>query len=410
MKIFGLIFFALFVNSCSHQKRAVQSYISVDEDVREARNLSAFNLTSEDGGLKFIVSAKNVPVIIPPVNKTDHYLVSIDIGAISPVECLFYPTDIPPASALYMITQEILTSKQVGKVIERKTSLISVGEIEGQPFMMLQTSFITQEHDKFLSGNLKTVVGTKEIGNVVCVHNEVGYQKTFSQIFRELLRSFEFLKLPTVEVKFKNIVLLNFKSSPIGYIVKYVGENSLKFNSWVEKTSVLVPTQNENVTALDNLAVELSDFQGRMSYALYKSDHDGRTAYLLGLSTTDFHEYSLEGKNDVRPIKQSLKAPRGLFSQFEITRKIVKNLFHQKEKTFSLPVFVPDQSLLSPTTLTFNLLKFNDAGALISSSDGKVSHHKVVAPDGTEEALTYKLKKMKIEGKRVHRAGDYPTY
>lgn len=397
---------ALFVTACATQKN---KDISVQEaNQREAKGLEQFTVESDDKNLIFKVKASKAPPIVYSKDAIPFYYTSVDIGTLTPVECFVYPSDISPAASLKKISDHLLREELVGKVEEKKVSLINAGAFEGNPYLMLQTAFKVNKNGKPLVGNAKTIVGTKEIGNVVCAHNEMGYQQTFLDVFTEIMKTMELTKAPKVDLKYKSVMLVRIGQLPIGYMVTYVGSNPFQANSWVEKSSLIIPTSESQVVALDELTVEVSNKKSELTYGLYKQDQDGEVDHLIEISTENMKTYSVKGTKDKQPVLKTLKARRPVLSHFAVNKMLATNFFKQDQKSFSLSVFSPDKSLTTPTVLDLKLQKINTAGAVIDVSDGVNTHRAVVERDGTELEVTFNFDKAKIKAKRIFKAGMYP--
>lgn len=400
--------------SCSHRDTKPQSQPEPelsfnDATTRESLDLESHEVLSQDQNLKLQVTAKQIPKLELVQDQTPYYYASIDIGSRSPMECFFYATDISPASSLKTITNNVFQSKEVGEVTGRKTSFLAAGMVEGFPYLMLQTAFRVKENGKELVGNLKTVVGTKEVGNVICVHNEVGYQQTFMKVFSDILSSFEYPQMFKGGIRFKSIVLVSIKDLPVGYTYKFIGQTQYGLHSWVEKGSLLIPSDDSNVVALDDLAFEIANKDGSLSYGIYKAEENGKSTHLIELSTLDYKNYLAKGNKDGQDVSKEFSLDKPIVSNFQVPSLISKSFFEQDLKQFSVPIYSPDQNLHGPTSLRLKLVKINKAGGIVSFSAGDLTHHAVVEKDGTEEALSFNVSELKIEGKRIFKAGTYPA-
>lgn len=398
--------FLLIFSACSHNKVNVEEALK-----RESKDLKEFDVTYEDKSFTYKVKARSLPTIGLHRDSISFYYSVIDIGAIAPMECFFYPSDIAPASALKIITDRHLQKDIVGGVVaEKKVSFLKAGEFDSYPYIMLHTGFRVGDEKKPLVGHLKTVAGVKDIGNVVCSHNEMGYFQTFEDNFKQILASMDFPKLPKAEVKYKNIKLISIKDIPVGFSAEYVGQTHAHQNSWVEKSSLIVPLATGEFTALDELAVEVSNKEGILAFGLYKSDENGKNAMALQVVSNNFKNYLVSGTKDEKKVQLEMKTHDGVYSNFEVSRRISRSFFQQDLKAFSIPVFAPDVNYAAPTMIQVRLEKKNEAGGIVKFTDGNLTHHAVIQKDGTEEAVTYNQKDVKIEGKRIFKGGAYPKY
>lgn len=395
--------------SCTHRNKTQQQNVPfADATKRESSDLKPHDVLTKEQGLKFQVRASKAPQVELVKDKASYYYASVDIGSLSPVECFFYATDISPATSLKTITNNLFDSKEIGKIKDRKTSFLSAGMVEGYPWLMLQTAFRVEDQGKNLLGNVKAIVGTKEVGNVICIHNEVGYQETFMNVFSDILKSFEYPQVPKGDLIYKSIVLVTIKNLPVGYTYKFIGLNQYRYLSWVEKGSLLIPVDDSNVAALDDLALEFADKEGRLNYGLYKAEENGSTSHLIELSTLDYKNYVVKGAKEGKEVDKEFTLDKPIFSNAHVPALISKRFFKEDLKYFSVPVYSPDQKLDAPTLLRLKLEKTNPAGGIVSFATGDLVHHAVVEKDGTEEALSFNVSDLKIEGKRIFKEGSYP--
>lgn len=400
----------LIIASCAHPGRKVQTkekpQTMQEAMMRESTGLTPHKTTSSDNELEFTVQSRKAPVIELVNEKTSYHYVRIDIGAKAPMECYFYKGDISPATAIRSLTGLILSNKDVvGKVLATQTSMVGAGHIQGNPFLMLQTAFAVDDAGQRLTGNMKAMVATKDVGNVVCAHNEVGYQKTFADRFEEVVSSFEFLKAPKPPILYKDVIVLTLKNLPIGYVVNYLtGGGQVNTKGWISKTSFLLPSE-QDVYADDDMSLELSTKNGIVAYGFYKSEQGGKLDHAVEIKTDDGKNYVVLGTKQDQKVETLMQTKAGVISNYEHTKLIKKRFVDQHLQQFTVPAYLPDTDAFKPTSLKTTLKKKNADGLLISIQSGKEVYTSVVRKDGGTEALKIPAGESEVEGKKVYSMG-----
>jgi len=374
--------------------------------LREGTGLVSHKVVSSDNELEFTVQGKSAPVIDLVKEATSYHYTKIDIGAEAPMECYFYKNDISPATAIKSLTGLVLTNKKVvGNLVGARTSLVGAGAIEGNPYLMLQTAFVVENKGTKLTGNLKAMVATKDVGNVVCAHNEVGYQKTFADRFSEIVSSFVFLKAPKPPLLYKDVLVLSLNNLPIGFVVNYLTDGQNKTHGWINKTSFILPSENETYTT-DDMILELSTKTGVVAYGFYKSEQTGKLDHAIEIKTDDGKNYVVLGTKEDKKVETLMQTKTGVVSNYEHTKLITKKFVNQKMKQFTVPAFLPDVDPANVTSLKTSLKKKTPQGLLISIQSGDQTYTSVVRKDGGTETLSIPAGSVVVEGKKIYSWGS----
>lgn len=374
--------------------------------MREATGLTLHQVVSSDNELEFSVQSRKAPVVELVKEKSIYHYAKIDIGSEAAMECYFYKGDISPAIAIRSLTGLMLMNKKViGNVVAARTSFVGAGAIEGNPYLMLQTAFSVDDEGSRLTGNLKAMVATKDVGNVVCAHNEVGYQKTFADRFTEIVTSFSFVKAPKPPLLYKDVIVLSLNNLPIGYVVNYLTDGQNQNKGWINKTSFLLPSENETYTT-DDMSLELSSKKGIVAYGFYKSEQSGKLDHAIEIKSDDGKNYVVLGTKQDQKVETLMQTKSGVVSNYEHSKLITKKFVDQHLQQFTVPAFLPDIDAYKPTSLKTVLKKKNAEGLLISVQSGNEVYTSVVRKDGGTEALKIPAGQVEVEGKKIYSWGS----
>lgn len=389
---------------CSHTRPSIQTTVRLDEAVKkEATDISERKVVSQDNILSFSVKGRSIPVVQHLAGGVSYYYSTIDVGANSPIECFFYKTEISPASSIKTMSNAILSNEKiVGKIAQKAVSMFGAGTIESSPFLLLNTSFRTDENKV---GNLKAMVALKDASSVICLHNDVGYNQTFSQRFVEIVSSLKVGSVDELKPQYRDVLLLKLGEMPIGFVASYLVPGQNKTSVWIEKTSLLFPESESAVKAIDDTDLEVSDHEGSLILGRYKSEMDSKISHLIEIGTNDLKAYAVKGMVNDQNISTTINT-YGIVSNYGHTKMLPRKLFEQDLRHFSIPVYSPSRNPAGTVNLRTSLKSMNQGSAVLRVDAGEEVITVEVEMDGTSKEMTIPAGPYEVKGTRVFKSGS----
>ena len=389
--------------SCSLSRPSKKAVSFNDYMKRESTGLTNQKVHSKDDLLTFSVKAKVLPKVqLIPQNMNGYYYASIDMGASAPLECFFYSSELSPASTLKIMTEKALSDQKVAEnVVEKEIALFGAGNIGPIPYLVLNTNFLTKDKK---AGHFKSMIAIKDTTTLFCIHNEVGYLKTFVERFAEVAVSYDFTSMPKLNPLFNDVTILTVQDIPVGFVVNYLVDKTINSKLWIQKASLMIPQSKINISAHDMSDVEVSSLEGTLVYGKYKAESSGKLDYLIDLSTEEEKKYFIKGIFHGKEISETLKT-NGLISNYGHTKLVSQNLFQNHLQHFSIMTYTPSTDPHKAMSLKTSLKKLHPDGASVTMASGNDSKDIEVDLDGTIKEISTLLGPVTMKGKRAFKFG-----
>ncbi|WP_408098896.1 hypothetical protein ACJVC5_08250 [Peredibacter sp. HCB2-198] len=400
MKYSALSLTILLLSSCSHFKKPM----TLEEAVKmEGTDLSLQKVTSQDELVSFEVPGKLSPTINHISDKVDFYYSTIDIGASYPMECYIYKTDINPASTLKRMSEKVISDKKiVGEIAQKEIALFGAGvALEASPFMLLHTSYLTK--DKKV-GKLKGMIVVKDHSSAVCLHNDVGFNQTFTESFLKVAASLEVKKGKPSEPEYREVFLLKMNNIPLGFVTNSLIKAQNKTQVSIQRTSLLIPVSASEILSSDGVELEISDAKGMLTYGRYLHDGEPEKSFSIEVKTNDLKTYNVLGMVGEKTIATQLET-HGIVSSYGHTKMLPRKLFEQELQQFSIPIYSPSRNPAAVGSLRTSLKSKSETGAVLRIDSGDGATTSEVDLDGTLKRSIIPAGQFELIGERVFKLG-----
>jgi hypothetical protein len=273
---------------------------------REGQLRPPKRVRSSDGFFRAEVPAKVVGKIAPDEGT---YLVRMDASAGTPVECVVLHQSQDLASFLVATSKNSyqLIEAARGKVAAKALDRVDAGAIGGSPFLAVDwTHRIEAEGQPATVGALKQLAASKDGHTIYCVHDEVGYARTFRQLTDALIGSVVFEDAPPTRPYRSEISTLTLQGMRVAvdhvtYAKDADGDTRIQHTS-----SMLVPIDATTLTASDEVMVQWVRPDGSLINAFQIESDNGELATELKLAPQDGGSWAVSGTFKSKPLVASI--------------------------------------------------------------------------------------------------------
>ncbi len=367
-------------------------------EAREADAQKPLPFASKDGSLHGTIEG-NAP---PKVSYHEGFMeVAASIGSETPVDCMVYDQDIRVGASLSSVLASIT---QQGKATLVKIGVDSVEAMGDAGGVYATGIYQTVQNGQQAVGSLKIFLhGSLEHG-VMCLHDEVGYRKTFARVTRGLVES---LKFPSQFNKPRLVEIVRFKigEQPVGYSQSTVVDMPNGVRLSISASSRLLPVAAAEVSTSDSLSILGLDAEHRIVTGKY-SEHEGATESLvLDLTRADKNRYHYEGKAHQKPLtgEFTTKDKKGLLASIARDLQIAELARDKKSKVLKLEEYSPDSDPTRTETVSANV---NGAARRVKLTWGGVTVEEQLGDDGFAVSGQAQLGKITLSLDRLVRNGQ----
>jgi hypothetical protein len=274
-----------------------------DARAREAKSLKPAEIQSKDGWFKVRTPGK----LVNTIEKVEgSYSVQLEIGDKSNVHCEIFPEGIDLANGLRVTLDNALKAIESthGKIEARGLEGSDAGSHGPVPYISLSWLYRVAGAQGGLLGNLKQFVMEKGKHGVYCVHDDLGYNRTFAAITQAFAESLE-TQEPAAQPHFVEISTATMSGTEIGVAISTLVRDSEGDTQARQSTSLLIATNDGAVQSQDSTQINWIRPDGSLINAVNTDVSNGELSNSLALK----HEeggWLVEGEVQGKAVKTSL--------------------------------------------------------------------------------------------------------
>ncbi len=299
---------------------------------REAQGLTAHRFDQDD------IHAE-IPSSGPPTLGNDGGVprVSIPIGTEAAIHCFIYPQDADPGGTLYSIVENLKRQFSV-----KALGLGPVEVVREAPVTKLELAYVA-EHDK-LVGQIKLAFHARIGGTSMCMHDEVGYEKTFGQVYQSFFASLEQRAAP-FKPAYVEVVATELNGAPAGYERSFVIDDQGKRRLLSTGLVFGLRSATELVTQ-DYSSSVIVDGSQRIEAGRWVESRNGKLALDVELTHLGGPRYAYRGGRMGKALKGelSVKDEKGLPSSLWTQNELKQRLAAGGAFSFSIEQYRPSEN------------------------------------------------------------------
>lgn len=323
-------------------------------------------IKSEDDYFKLEVMGKGQVEISK--SEENFYYLSWPIGTLVPMECYLYKERIDSAGSIKNMIETITKSAD-----QKGYTNFKAGVVDHTPFLWTDTFYSGTFQDKKVISLLKVAIAALPENSFACVHNELGYSKTFGEIFQYSLKNLK-IKNNQSEYgtpKYNEVSLISFDNIPLGYTQNLIYNIQSK-NLHFEFESTVFPKSLNEINFSDNVIIKTSDQEGIVHEASYVSVVNGEMLHQIALEKeSKSFNYNMKGTNKTNKVENILKTQNGIFDFYKEAQ--IRKDSIVKYKKFQISEYVPSLDHNNLTPIDYTVLDFNKGAFELKLRDQKFS-------------------------------------
>ncbi|HKQ61947.1 MAG TPA: hypothetical protein VJS92_11705 [Candidatus Polarisedimenticolaceae bacterium] len=236
------------------------------------------------------------------------YLVRLDASTGAPVECLVFQEAQDLAGFLRAAAKASYEAIEQarGKVAAKAVERVDAGAIGGSPFLAVDwTHRIENPGQPPAVGMLKQLAAAKDGHAIYCVHDEVGYARTFRSLAEALIDSLVFAgpaQPPPYRSEISTLSTQGMRVSVdrVTYTRDADGDTKIE-----HMTASLLPRET-GLSSSDEVLIQWVRGDGSLINSFSVSSSDGEVATELKLDPRDGGQWAVSGKFKARPFEAQL--------------------------------------------------------------------------------------------------------
>ena len=278
--------------------------------------------TSVETSGKMVIERLNVDAqvkgkpVLQDSGSTDVWYYTMDIGSDSPVECYAFLEFDGAANSLHAIVEHSLGgAEQInGKALSGRFTLgLDMGMVGDTPYLQLDTLYNLGEGGEKVAGVLKGLSGQTEQSLQICVHNEMGYQQAFFDVFSSFVQAFTANdQQPEL---YEATYRMTINGIPVGYSQEKHTIDQDGDIATVLRDAMITPVDQVAVSRSDSQTLEWSRPDGSLINAREYTIENGQLASQFAISSAE-DAWQVTGQMQGKEVSATLEYNSWLLSSF----------------------------------------------------------------------------------------------
>jgi hypothetical protein len=277
---------------------------SVDVDALLARESSGLKeqVVAGPGG-RFTVRALGAgPAVVAAAEGVA--VVDIPIGSQTPVRCQVFPEDVDAGGTLAN-----LFGQAAKKVEVQRIAPWSLAVAHESPVAFVRAIYLTRGSQRAV-GEVKAALHAAAGHPVLCLHDELGFEKTFMDVVTRFCESIEHGGAKPPEPSFVEIQHAKIKGSPVGFAkVQVIEQDGVR--RVIEATTMMLPIAANEIRFQDQYQVQTLDRAGLLVSGAWAESTGGQLGTNVKLELTKGHTYRYEGQVQGKKIEGTFTTKDG---------------------------------------------------------------------------------------------------
>lgn len=362
---------------------------------REAAPLARKQVQSPDGVFKLTAELSGEPTFT--AEGEGMHSVTLPVGTGGPLSCYVYQDRIDPAGAL----STVVASIGGGPAKIQRIVPMEVAVVAERPVMFLRLDYVAQTEQGLAAGQVKLAATGGETGSLMCVHDELGYSKSFVRWVSGIVETLERPGVTEEKPKFREVQVTHMNELPVGFSerVFYVRKDGRVLETY---SSMLLPRTQTEVVASDSASAEKVDAKGLLTEVVYFKSMNNEVSSQLTLKKGKKGSYQYSGTWETKPLEGTFTSKAPLQGDVLHWQK-VRELFKGKKESVSLPSYSPSTDPTNVSTVIYRKDPSLERGLTIEV--GPVSMKAVADEHGMMQRSELSMGRVNILSERTFLSG-----
>lgn len=306
--------------------------------------------------------------------------IAIPLGTDNQVECFVYNTMLDSGEVIRNFIELLDPEKvEVSRVVPWEISVH-----RESPAVFVEARYLVPTATGKAAGLLKIALHADKAHPIACLHDEVGYVRTFERLAKGLFDSFE-SKSAAPKPEYTDTVILRLDKVPVGFETSDLFKDENGERRWLARSATLLPRDPRTLHTEDDASNVLIDPQGRLKGGVWIETSGGKTNHRIELSQKANHQYEYTGEVEGKKVQGTFtpSAKAWLASPVATASELARLL--KKKGGFDLKQqeYLPGVDPTKPVDVQY----LRDASGAVTVSMSTMRLVGNLAPDGRPEAF-----------------------
>lgn len=282
----------------------------------------------------------------------------IDIKTKAPVECYIFTEFDGAANSLYAMINAGLEGSATlnGKPLTAQfNQSLDSGIINATPYLSLNTLYKLGNDANSLLGTMKGLSARTHDSLQICIHNEIGYNKSFFSVFESFIHAAASGNKP--DSFFEVVHQFTLNNIPVGYGREVFTKDNTGDIELFTDTSLMIPVDANTITRSDSVLKSWSKPNGNLINVYSSSIDNGAYDYLYTLKP-NADNWVADGESQGKVQSYTLTHTGPILSNYGSYLKSAE-LLTSTNNTVEAPMWTPEFDPSSITTMKLNKITKN---------------------------------------------------
>ncbi|XXX82312.1 hypothetical protein WMF30_26490 [Sorangium sp. So ce134] len=324
--------------------------------------------------------------------------ISIPLGTGSPVECFVYNTMLDSGEVIRNFVELLDPAKvEVSRVAPWEVSVH-----RESPAVFVQALYLAPTAAGKAAGLLKIALHADRAHPIACLHDEVGYVRTFERLAKGIFDSFD-SKSAAPKSEYTDTVILRVGKVPVGFETSDLFKDEDGQRRWLSRSATLLPRDERSLEIEDDASNVLLDAKGRIKGGVWIETSMGKVNHRIELAQKTNYQYEYSGEVEGKKVQGTFtpSAKAWLASPVATASELARLL--KKKDGFDLKQqeYMPSVDPTSPVDVQYA----RDASGSVTVSVRTMRLVGSLAPDGRPEAFELSAGPPRLTLQRAYARG-----
>jgi hypothetical protein len=267
-------------------------------------------------GVEGTVEGAALPVV---KGEGDAEEVEVSLGTGQSVSCTVFPSRLDPAASVWRYAEQ--AAKSVTLVA---ATPVGAAVVEGSPVLFAILVYRVDSAKGPLVGMAKLGIYAHDAHSLLCVHDELGYGKSFERIVKGLAGSLRGgAKDERAKARFAEVELMRVGELAIGFSERVVWDREGGGRVMKQRSSQLVPRGGADLLATEGTSEETVDAKDLLVKGVFVHGENGEVGATMQLTRDrDGTTYRYEGEKDGKRLEGTFPTTAGLSTDLWFARRL----------------------------------------------------------------------------------------
>lgn len=305
------------------------------------------------------------------------------IGSGSPLHCEFYAEDVDAAGSISGVLG------MVGQKVKLQTvEPWDVRVVKDAPTLYVRALYLAETARGKALGELKIALFTGNGHPVVCLHDELGYEKTFLELTSAFFESIERAGTADPAPEYLEVQTGKLGDIPVGFTITRI-EREGDTRVLKDSVAMMVPASTTDLRLIDDFSTQTIDSRGMLVKGVWAEGQGGKLQLKMQLERDKGATYKYEGEVQGKPVHGTFKTAggAGVSTGVSISRSLVKAMKKAGGFAITEQTYHPGTDPTQPLDVKYSRTPSDPAGQ-VRVGMGKLEFTGHVDPNGLLDQTT----------------------